>query len=377
MVRIVLTGGGTGGHIYPLIAVAEKLQAMAPGNVELTYLGPKSQFLTEFEERDIAVRTIAASKFRRYSILKNLIDVPRFLVSIIQALAKLYLLMPDAVFSKGGPGALAVVLAARSYFIPVVIHESDAVPGLTNRISSHLAQRIGIAFHGAARFFPPRKTAFVGNPVREELLRGTLPQGAEKDKLRFDPQEPVLLVLGGSQGAVPLNTFVTDNLLMLLGKFQVCHQTGEKNFEEVRRAAESVLRNASETFRPRYLAKESFDGHALASALSAADLVLSRAGAGAIYDIAAFGKASFLVPLESAANDHQRANAYEYAGSGAAAVIEQKNLTAHVFLNMAERLLGNPEDRETMERAAKLFWKPLAAETIAKELFAVAAKTEQ
>ncbi|MFH1192766.1 MAG: UDP-N-acetylglucosamine--N-acetylmuramyl-(pentapeptide) pyrophosphoryl-undecaprenol N-acetylglucosamine transferase [Candidatus Jorgensenbacteria bacterium] len=375
MLRIVLTGGGTGGHIYPLIAVAEKLQAMAPGNVELVYLGPKSPFVAEFEKRDIPVRAIAASKLRRYGILKNIIDVPRFFVSIIQALAGMYFLMPDAVFSKGGPGALAVVLAARFYFIPVVIHESDAVPGLTNRISSRLARRIGIAFRGAANFFPPRKTAFTGNPVREELLRAAVPHGDAKDRLGFNQREPVLLVLGGSQGAAPLNAFVADNLLTLLGKFQICHQTGEKNFEEARRAAEPVFRNASEAFRARYRVAENFDGHALAGALSAADLVLSRAGAGAIYDIAAFGKASFLVPLESAAHDHQRANAYEYAESGAADVIEQKNLTVHVFLDMAERLLGNPEDRSAMERAAKLFWKPLAAETIAKELLSIAAKT--
>ncbi|MFH1162388.1 MAG: UDP-N-acetylglucosamine--N-acetylmuramyl-(pentapeptide) pyrophosphoryl-undecaprenol N-acetylglucosamine transferase [Candidatus Jorgensenbacteria bacterium] len=375
MLRIVLTGGGTGGHIYPLLAVADKLKSIAGTDLELTYLGPRSAFLEEFEERGIAIHTVAGSKLRRgYGFFQNLLDVPRFFIGIIQALTKLYLLMPDVVFSKGGPGALAVVLAARFYLVPVMIHESDAVPGLTSRLSAPFARRIGIAFQGAARFFPAKKTAFVGNPVRMGLRAGVPPQETARTELKFNSGEPLLLVLGGSQGAAPLNAFVVDNLTTLLEKFQVYHQAGAANLPEVQRITDSVLRDAGEVFKPRYRVAGNLDDRALGVALSAADIVLSRAGAGSIYEIATFGKPALLVPLEIDGGQ-QRANAYEYAGSGAATVIEQKNLSVNLFLNMAAHLLENPEALEAARRAAKLFWKPLAADVIAKELLAIAARS--
>lgn len=374
MLRIVLTGGGTGGHIIPLLAVADALQSTMRGDLALTYIGPKSRYLGAFDERGIACSTVASAKFRRgYGFFQNIIDIPRFFVSIMQALAKLYRLMPDAVFSKGGPGALAVVLAARFYFIPVIIHESDAVPGLTNRLSAPLAKRIAIAFQGAASYFPEKKTFLAGVPVRPALTANVPSREAAKRELQFATNEPLLLVLGGSQGAAPLNTFVAENLGALLEKFQILHQAGEANLGEAGGAAKLALQNATEAFRARYRAEGFLDESGLARALAAADIVLSRAGASAIYELAAFGKPAVLVPVESDGGQ-QRANAREYAGSGAAVSIEQKNLSVHVFLDVVQRLLGDQGARENMERTAKLFFKPLAAQSIAKELLALAAR---
>lgn len=372
MLRIVLTGGGTGGHIYPLLAVADELKKIAREDLELVYLGPKSAFLEKFHTREIRTFSITSSKLRRgYGFLQNVCDVPRFFISVIQALVRLYKLMPDAVFSKGGPGALAVVLAARFYFIPVMIHESDAVPGLTSRLSAPFAKRIGIAFQGATKFFTPKKTAFVGNPVRAGILESVPPSHAARETLGFNVGEPTLLVLGGSQGAMVLNSFVAENLLPLLERFQIYHQTGAANFTEVENVTRLYLKNIPEGLRARYRIAGNFDDRTLMVALSAADFVLSRAGAGAIYEMAAFGKPGFLVPLENDGGQ-QRANAREYAESGAAVVIEQKNLSAHLFLNIADRLLGDREALEAAQLSAKRFWKPLAAETIAKELFTLA-----
>src|SRR6056297_3973771 len=139
--KILLTAGGTGGHIVPLLAVADQLLKVGQGDLSLEFIGPDNNFVSEFKKRGIRVNKIASVKIRRYFSVKNLIDIPKFIWSIFQALVKMYFIMPDVVFSKGGPGSFPVVLAAKFYFIPVVIHESDAVPSLNSRLSSKFADR--------------------------------------------------------------------------------------------------------------------------------------------------------------------------------------------------------------------------------------------
>jgi UDP-N-acetylglucosamine--N-acetylmuramyl-(pentapeptide) pyrophosphoryl-undecaprenol N-acetylglucosamine transferase len=151
MLRVLLTGGGSGGHVYPLLAVADKIRELGGADVMVSYLGPKSRYDAEFGQRDIAVYGLASSKLRRYMDVGNILDVPKFIFGLCQALYRLYLLMPDVVFSKGGSGALPVVLAAKFYFIPILIHESDSVPGLTNRFSAPFAKRIGVSFEEIGR----------------------------------------------------------------------------------------------------------------------------------------------------------------------------------------------------------------------------------
>lgn len=371
MLRIALTGGGTGGHLYPLIAVYDALQRLGSDAVEFRYFGPKSPWDEALITREVRISHIAGSKFRRYTSLQNIIDIPKFFFGLFQALVKLYFFMPDAVFSKGGPGALPIVLAAAWYRIPVIIHESDAIPGLTNRISGVLARRIGIAFENVRQLFTEKKVFMAGNPVRAALVTASLTIREAKSQLGFDPALPLLLVLGGSQGAEALNRFVFDALPNLLPEIQVYHQTGASNYKTAAAIAPSE-RGSREELSKRYRIAGFLEERAMAVALMAADLVLTRAGAGAIYECTARGVPAILVPLESGANRHQHANAEEYAATGAAFVLEENNLTPNLAVEEIKKLLEDKERRKAMGERARAFYRPDAAEVIAREILTAA-----
>lgn len=368
MKRILLTGGGTGGHIYPLIAVADKLIAAPREDLELHYIGPKTPLIDELTAREIQVHHITPAKIRRYFDLRNIIDIPKFFWSLFEALFKLLFLMPDVVFSKGGPGTFAVVLAARFYMIPAVIHESDAVPSLTSRLSAKFAKRIIVSFESTLKLFPQKKMLFTGNPVREALLKNWMDEGKAKNYLGFDEDKPLILVLGGSQGSERINNLILENLETALGSFQIYHQVGDRNLKHAKEMAAFALKNASRTGLNKYILVGSFKVEEIKFAMNAADIVLSRAGAGAIFEIAAFHKPSVLIPLKESANDHQRANAYEYAKTGAAIVVEEENLKINILINQINGLLKDKEKLEKMSSAAKNFAKPEAAEKIAQEI---------
>jgi len=271
--------------------------------------------------------------------------------------------MPDVVFSKGGYGALPAVLGAIIFRIPLLIHESDAVPGKTNLWTARFAKRIGIAFAGAAEYFPKEKTALVGVPIRKRILGGN----REDAKESLDIFSPLLTVgfLGASQGAQKLNEAVLGVLKELTEEFEVVHQTGEKNFDSTRDEAAVILESShKERYHPRGFLNES----QMRDFYSACDLIVSRAGASSIYEIAAWAKPSILLPLSHAAQDHQRKNAYEYAATGAATVIEEANLTPHILLAEIKKILGNPERMKKMSLAAQTFASIDSAEIIAREI---------
>ncbi|MEP7162923.1 MAG: glycosyltransferase [Candidatus Moraniibacteriota bacterium] len=243
--RIVLTGGLSGGHTFPLIAVSRALREVSAGQstIEFLFIGSKGPFETEaFLQEGIPVKFIWMAKWRRYFSLLNYLDVFKFPVAVIQALWHLLVSMPDAVFAKGGAASVPVVIAAWIYRIPVMLHDSDAVAGRANRLMARFATRISIAYDYARQYFPAEKVALTGNPVRQELLAGDGERARVKHALRND--EPVILVVGGSQGARVLNNAVVRILPELLAKhFQVLHVTGEKNFDEtVARAGEPGAR---------------------------------------------------------------------------------------------------------------------------------------
>lgn len=371
-IRILLTGGGTGGHIYPLLAVADYLKEIGESSIRLSFAGQTGRFQEEFDDRYIRTYRIVPSKLRRYFSLQNFLDGPLFIISIFQALFSVYLEMPDVVFSKGGPGTLAVILAARFYKIPILIHESDAVPGLGNRLAARYAERIAISFDEAAEFFPGKTVVFTGNPVRKELIPEWTDKRGAKSFFRFNPESPVLLVLGGSQGSTRINNFIFDNLKELLGEVQICHQVGLGNEEEAESTAHLETGKMGDFGYGGYIARGFFDRRELKIAMNGSDIILSRAGSGAISEIALFGKPSILIPLSGSANDHQKANAYGYAKTGAALVLEEDNLKPHVLLNEIRKILGNPERLSQMENAAKVFAKPLAAGAVGREILNLA-----
>lgn len=355
MKKILLTGGGSGGHIFPLVAIAEHLKENP--DVELRYYGPKDIYSGYLIKLGILVKHITPSKFRRYFDWQNFTDLPKFIFSIFQAIFKIYWFMPDVVFSKGGPGALPVLLACRFYLIPVIIHESDSVPGLTNKISGKFAKKIELAFENAKKYFPNKNLNVAGNPVRRELFEYlSYDPGISKKRLGIETDKPLIFILGGSLGSVRINDFIESVVNDLLKKYQIIHQTGTANYQKLK-----------DKQKPGYKIAAFLESKDYGEIMAASDLVISRAGAGAIFEIAAFGKPSILIPLPEAAGDHQRTNAYAYSQNGAAEVIEEPNL-GKVTLGVINKILSDSEKYQQMRKAALDFAKPEAAKTVAEDI---------
>lgn len=367
--RVVLTGGVSGGHTFPLLAVAQVLKEKYPDQVEFLFVGPKGKIETEaMEEAGVALKYVAVGKWRRYFSFQNFTDLFKMPFGFIQALWHMLWFMPDVVFSKGGSGSVPVVLAAWAYRIPVLMHDSDAVAGLANRFLARFVDRIAIAYEGAYQFFPPKKTALIGNPIRTEITEGNVAEAIDTFALQVD--KALLLVLGGSLGAQVINEHVLPLLPALIEKgYQIVHITGENNFEDIVRVAnEYGLDVVNGPYRPVPF----LGAKPLADLYAAAQVVLSRAGAGTIAELAANKKAVILIPLKSAANNEQRMNAYELAERGAVKVLEEANLTEHLILENLEELLTNQALREGMGEALSHFYHPDAAEKIAEALVALA-----
>lgn len=370
--RILLTGGGTGGHIYPLIAVAAELRKICDEQgilLDTRYLGVYGPYKDTLAINNILARRIVKSKLRRYFSLYNFIDGPKFIWSLLQAIFKIYWFMPDMLFSKGGPGAVAVVLAARFYRIPIIVHESDTIPGLSNMISSRYAKIVLTSFASTAGYFPRNKVITVGNPIRQYLVSELENEVKEKNKriFGFSSELPLILVIGGSQGAAPLNEFILDVLPSILEKTQIFHQTGSANYEETLKEVAFIAEKMPEDIKVRYKAV-AYLGDDIKKAYVAADLVVSRAGASSIFEIAALGKPSILIPLPAdvAAHDHQTKNAYEYAAGDAAIVMEQSNLLPNLFISQVQKIVQNSDVAEKMSMAARNFSRIEAASKIAQ-----------
>lgn len=383
-IRILLVGGGSGGHIYPLIAVAQKIRYLAGTDsgyhLDLRYFGDAGGYDDLIKENGIKYSYIVSSKLRRYFSFENFVDFFKFFIAIFQSLFKIFLFMPDAVFSKGGPGSLPILFVCKFFAIPIVIHESDSAPGLTNLISGKMSKKIFLSFESAKQFFPNKNIEVVGNPIRNELLIGKgdsspviteIQQKEAKKQFGFDPERPVLFILGGSQGAVIINDFVLKNIESLSVKFQVLHQVGSGNFDDYKKDYDFLSKTLSDSVRNSYKFYPYFSDN-LKSAYIAADLVLARAGAGTIFEIAYFGKPSILVPLPDAANDHQFLNATEFEEAGATIDIEQENFLSHLVLVQLETLISKTEILKKMSKSASAFYKPFSAETIAAYLLSFA-----
>lgn len=373
--RIGFTGGGTGGHIYPLLAVADSVKeklSQSGTDFKFYYFGAPGQYAQEFISRNFKIVRIIPFKVRRYMSLSNVVDAIKFPASVIQAFVKMLFVMPNIIFSKGGTGAISVVIAAWFYRIPVFIHESDSIPGLSSKMSFPFSKKVAVSFQKTLDVFSGEKVALTGNPVRPFLIEPAPDLNSEKAKkiFGFDPLLPLILVLGGSQGSRRLNEFMLDNAKNFVGKYQVLHQVGPDNFEEFK----NELAVSTEHFIPAERARYKIVGfmkNDIKEAMIACDLVVSRSGSGAIFEIAVFKKPSILIPLTEAAGNHQFYNAYEYARDGAAVVIEEENLKPDIFFSQLNLILSNKTKYDTMAQAAEKFAKPEAAEIIAQELISM------
>ncbi len=368
--RIVLVGGGTGGHFYPLIAVAERLydQAAQSGrDVRLYYFGPEPYNEIALNETGITFVKIPAGKRRKYFSLLNLLDPFKTLYGTIVAIKKLYSVYPDAVFSKGGYTSVPVVLAAWFLRIPIMIHESDSRPGSANKLAARFARYIAIAYDEVSSAFPAGKVALVGTPVRKSFLEQ---HANPKAALGLPPDRPLIFITGGSLGAQRINNLVIDSLDELLPNYSVLHQTGPLHEETVRKSSAELI--GDPTLLKNYFAKGTLTGDEMHLAIQAADIIISRAGSGTIYEIALSGTPSILIPIPENISHDQRTNAYAYARTGAGSVLEEGNLTDGLLTAEISRIIGDAEIYGKMSTAAKAFARTDAADVIARTLLEIA-----
>jgi len=377
--KILLTGGGSGGHFYPIIAVAEAVNEISK---EEKLLPPQLFYMAETPynskllfENNLEFKQVPAGKVRGYFSILNFFDLFKTGWGIVKAIFKVFSIYPDVVFGKGGYASFPALFAARIFRIPVVIHESDSVPGKVNLWASKFAEKIAISYPEAAGYFPKKvqnNIANTGNPVRKNLLT-PLHTGAH-EYLHLNPDIPVILILGGSQGSKKINDTLLDVLPRLVEKYQIIHQVGRANYDEIKGLTDVVLLDNKN--RDRYKLFDYLDDLALRMSAGAASVVVSRAGASAIAEIAAWKIPSVLIPITNSNGDHQRKNAFAYAREGGATVIEERSLTPSILYSEIDILLQNPEKRKQMSESAGRSADPDAAKKIAHELLMIALKHE-
>jgi UDP-N-acetylglucosamine--N-acetylmuramyl-(pentapeptide) pyrophosphoryl-undecaprenol N-acetylglucosamine transferase len=304
---------------------------------------------------------------RRYFSIQNFIDVFRNFFGIFIGTLRLFLIYPDVIFSKGGYTSVPILLAARFLRIPVVIHDSDAVPGRANKLAQKQARYIGIAYDDVAEFFPAEKTALVGIPFRPEILKiPTDPFTA----LGIPSDKPLILVTGGSSGAERLNNAVLLALDTLLPQYRIFHQTGTNNVDDIRLTVKSLLSDKKE-LQENYYLEGKVDAHTFANLLAAATVVITRAGSTTLFEIAHYGKPAIVIPIPEDVSRDQRSNAYAYARTGAATVIEEANLTQHLLVEEISTIMNDPNKQQAMSAAAKEISFPDAAQKMAAIILSI------
>ena len=325
MKRIILTGGGTAGHVTPNIALIPRLRELG---YDIQYIGSYDGIERKLiEELGIPYYGIASGKLRRYFDLKNFSDPFRVAKGFLQAKKLLKQLRPDIIFSKGGFVTVPVVQAAKGLHIPVVIHESDMTPGLANRLAIPAASRVCCNFPETVAHLPEGKAVVTGCPIREELRRGNRLAGLKF--CGFTADRPVLLVIGGSLGSVAVNNAIRSILPELLKTFQVVHLCGNGNLDE-------SLAGTAGYVQYEYIKQE------LADLFALADIVVSRAGANAICELLELRKPNLLIPLSAAASrGDQILNAKSFQKQGFSGMVEEEQLGPELLKNKIIELYEN------------------------------------
>ncbi len=374
--KILFTGGGSGGHFYPVIAIAEAINDLTRERKllepQLYYAAPEPYDREMLIANNITFVPTAAGKVRNYFSILNFIDVFKTGWGVLKSVLRIFFLYPDVVLGTGGYASFPTLLAARLFRIPVVIYATDIEPSRVNKWAGRFAAKIAVSFEEAAQYFPKDKVAFTGNPIRKSIVVPA--REGSFEFLQMNRDIPLILVLGASQGAVALNEAVLASLAELVKKYQVVHQTGAANIKEVEGRARIVFGAAP--YPERYKAYGYLNDLALRMTAGAASLVISRAGAGGIFEIAAWGIPSILVPIPEPISHDQTKNAFAYARTGAAVVIEQNNLTPGLLVSEVDRILGNPQLINKMKEAARAYGRPDAAKTIANALVDIAISHE-
>ena len=318
MKKIILTGGGTAGHVTPNIAL---LPGLRRAGFDISYIGSYNGMEKQLiEEQNIPYYGISSGKLRRYFDLKNFSDPFKVIKGLGQSIRLMRKLKPDIIFSKGGFVSVPVILAAKFCHVPSVIHESDLTPGLANRLAIPNATRVCCNFPETLKYLPEGKAVLTGSPIRKELLTGNK-ENARK-LCGFHNEKPVLFIIGGSSGSKFINDTIRGLLPELLKSFQIIHMCGRGNLEE-------SLRKTNGYIQFEYI------GAGLNDIFALADLVISRAGANSICELKALHKPNILIPLSSnASRGDQLLNAHSFEKQGFSVVIEEEIITPEKLLNM-------------------------------------------
>ncbi len=327
MKKIILTGGGTAGHVTPNIAL---LPALKNAGYEVEYIGSYNGIEKELMEKEgVPYHGIDSGKLRRYFNWKNFSDPFRVIHGYFQAKKLMKKLKPDVVFSKGGFVSVPVVLAAKRRHIPAVLHESDMTPGLANKIAIRGAEKICCNFPETVKHLPSGKAVLSGTPIRKELLNGSKEKACEFTGL--DGNKPILLIMGGSQGSVFVNNAVRGALDSLLSRYHIIHLCGKGKLDE------------SLKDRKGYVQYE-YIGDELPDLFAAADVLISRAGANAICEVLALHKPNLLIPLsKNASRGDQILNARSFEKQGFSVVMEEEEVTSEKLISAVDELFGNKE----------------------------------
>lgn len=327
MKKIILTGGGTAGHVTPNIALLPRLRE---AGFEITYIGSYNGIEKQLlKEQKIPYYGISSGKLRRYFDIKNFSDPLKVIKGLGQSIRLMRKIKPDIVFSKGGFVSVPVILAARFCHIPSIIHESDLTPGLANKLAIPNAAKVCCNFPETLKYLPEEKAVLTGSPIRSELLSGNK-ENARKN-CGFTTEKPVLFIVGGSSGSKFINDTIRGLLPELLQTYQIIHMCGKGNMEE------SLNRTAGYK-QYEYIGAELNDIFALA------DLVISRAGANSICELLALHKPNILIPLSAnASRGDQILNAQSFEKQGFSVVIEEEVITPEKLLNIIHETYKNRE----------------------------------
>lgn len=336
--KIVLTGGGTAGHVTPNIALLPELKK---AGYEISYIGSKDGIEKRLiEDYGIPYYGVSTGKLRRYFDLKNFTDPFRIIKGFAEAKSILKSINPDIVFSKGGFVSVPIVRAAHSLNIPCIIHESDITPGLANKLCIPVAERICCNFPETLQYVPDEKGVLTGTPIREELSEGSRKKGLEL--CGFTDNKPVLLIIGGSQGSVLVNNCVRESLPELLNDFQIIHLCGKGNIDE-------ALNDTIGYRQFEYLKDD------LKDAFAATDIVISRAGANAICELLSLRKPNLLIPLSAGSRGDQVLNAKSFEAQGFSMILEEEALTKEALVSSVQELFCNRQSYiEAMTKSSQM-----------------------
>lgn len=369
--KIVITGGGTGGHFYPIIAVVDKIRDLINEKKmfqpDIFYLATDPYNEDILARKDIFFIKITAGKLHKNSSFKNFFNIFKTGWGTLITFFKMFKIMPDVVFTNGGFVAFPVLIAAKILRIPVIIHVSDTIPSRVLLFAKSFAVKISIAFPESAKYFDQKKIALLGNPLREEIK---IPQAkGAKSFLNLKEDLPVIWVSGGSQGSQIINEIILEALPKLVEKYQIVHQTGKNNFDDIYGRSGVVLLNNK--YKSRYKIYPYLDNLSIRMLAGISDIIIARAGAGTINEISSWGIPAILIPISEKVSRDQESNAFTYARSGAAVVIRQKNFSDNILISELNRIMTKKELKKQMSAAALAFFKPDAEKKIAAEILKI------